>query len=406
MEKIRFIHCADLHLDSPFIGLKHLPADLFDRIQNSTFAAFEKLVKEAVQRRIDFMIISGDLFDEEDRSIRAQAKLLKQFNLLDASGIPVYVIHGNHDHLGSFRLNLDMPGNVHIFDVKTEVKELLTKSGALVKLAGFSYGTRHIRERRITDYPRHIEADYVIGLLHGSEGSIHSSHEHYAPFTIKELKEKDYHYWALGHIHQRQLLNSDPPIVYPGNIQGRHRKETGEKGCYLVELHERDAALEFIPTQDILWERVEVSLSGIERFGEMFRKIMKKAEEYEVSSDSLLQIDLKDYLDLSSEIFHAVENGDLLQALQADLLTGEYSKWIHSIKLSRGEHVQIERNDPFIGDVIHELTDMSTEAGIEALAELYEHPSLYRYIDVLKEEELKHLIEESVELILYPAKRQ
>jgi DNA repair protein SbcD/Mre11 len=151
---------------------------------------------------------------------------------------------------------------------------------------------------------------------------------------------------------------------------------------------------------------VEVSLSGIERFGEMFRKIMKKAEEYEVSSDSLLQIDLKDYLDLSSEIFHAVENGDLLQALQADLLTGEYSKWIHSIKLSRGEHVQIERNDPFIGDVIHELTDMSTEAGIEALAELYEHPSLYRYIDVLKEEELKHLIEESVELILYPAKRQ
>jgi DNA repair protein SbcD/Mre11 len=406
MEKIRFIHCADLHLDSPFIGLKHLPADLFDRIQNSTFAAFEKLVKEAIQRRIDFMIISGDLFDEEDRSIRAQAKLLKQFNLLDASGIPVYVIHGNHDHLGSFRLNLDMPENVHIFDVKTEVKELLTKSGALVKLAGFSYGTRHIRERRITDYPRDIEADYVIGLLHGSEGSIHSSHEHYAPFTIKELKEKDYHYWALGHIHQRQLLNSDPPIVYPGNIQGRHRKETGEKGCYLVELDQRDAVLEFIPTQDLLWERVEVSLSGVDRFGEMFRKIMNKTEEYEVSGDSLLQIDLKDYLDLSSDMIHAVESGDLLQALQADLLTGEYRKWIHSIKLSRGEHMEIEGHDPFIRDVIHELSDMGKEAGMEALAELYEHPSLYRYIDGLKEEELKHLIEESVELILYPARRQ
>jgi DNA repair protein SbcD/Mre11 len=406
MEKIRFIHCADLHLDSPFIGLKHLPAEIFDRIQNSTFAAFETLVKEAIQRRIDFMIISGDLFDEEDRSIRAQAKLLKQFNLLDQNGIPVYVIHGNHDHLGSFRLKLDMPGNVHIFGMETEVKELVTKSGATVKLAGFSYGTRHIRERRIIDYPRHVKADYVIGLLHGSEGSVHSSHEHYAPFTIKELKEKGYHYWALGHIHQRQILNTEPPIVYPGNIQGRHKKETGEKGCYLVDLHQQDAVLEFIPTQDIIWKKIEVSLSGIERFGEMFQKIMKETEEYEMSSDCLLQIELIDYHDLSSEMIHAVDSGDLLQALQADLLTGEKSKWIHSIKLSRLEHIEIEGNDPFIRDVIHSLTNMSTEEGIETLAELHEHPSLYRYIDVLTEEELRYLIQDSVDLILHPTRGQ
>jgi DNA repair protein SbcD/Mre11 len=406
MEKIRFIHCADLHLDSPFIGLKHLPAEIFDRIQNSTFAAFEKLVKEAIHHRIDFMIISGDLFDEEDRSIRAQAKLLKQFKLLDESGIPVYVIHGNHDHLGSFRLKLDMPGNVHIFDMETEVKELVTKRGATVKLAGFSYGTRHIRERRITDYPRHIEADYVIGLLHGSEGSVHSTHEHYAPFTINELKEKAYHYWALGHIHQRQILNTEPPIVYPGNIQGRHRKETGEKGCYLVDLHQQDAVLEFIPTQDILWEKIEVSLSGIERFGEMFQKIMKETEAYEVSGDCLLQIDLVDYHDLSSDMIHAVETGDLLQSLQADTLTGENSRWIHSIKLSRLEQVELEGNDPFIRDVMHSLTEMSIEEGVEALAELYEHPSLYRYIEALTEVELRHLIQDSADLILHPKRGQ
>ncbi|WP_175988220.1 DNA repair exonuclease [Bacillus sp. Marseille-Q1617] len=406
MEKIRFIHCADLHLDSPFAGLKHLPAELFERIQNSTFASFEKMVKVAIQRQIDFMMISGDLFDEEDRSIRAQAKLMNQFSLLGESGIPVFVIHGNHDHLGGFRLELDMPENVHIFDEKTEVKELVTKSGASVKLAGFSYGSRHIRERRISDYPKQVEADYKIGLLHGSEGSVQSAHESYAPFSMRELKEKNYHYWALGHIHQRQILNHEPPIVYPGNIQGRHRKETGEKGCYLVELSEHDAILEFIPTQDIIWGEMEISLEGVERFGEIFQLIRKSAEEYKVMGDCLLQVEVKDFNLLSPEVIQAIENGDLLQALQADLPTGETMKWIHSIKLSRSENIDIDTKDPFINDVIHTLRNMRVEEGGEALAELYEHPSFYRYIDSLKEEELSHLIEETVELILHPSRCQ
>lgn len=406
MEKIRFIHCADLHLDSPFVGLKHVPPELFKRIQSSTFAAFENLVKEAIQKKIDFMIISGDLFDEEDRSIRAQAKLLKQFNLLNNFGIPVYVIHGNHDHLGGFRLELDMPSNVHVFSKETEVKELVTKSGSVVKLVGFSYGTRHIRERRISDYPRQLEADYIIGLLHGSEGSVHSSHESYAPFTINELKEKNYHYWALGHIHQRQILHYEPPIVYPGNIQGRHRKETGEKGCYLVELFDHDAVLEFISTQDLLWEKIEVSLEGVERFGEIFQRITRTAEEYEGMDDCLLQVVLEDYQSLSPEMIEAIESGDLLQALHADLQTGERIKWIHSIKLSRNENVDIDVKDPFISDVIDMLTDIDVEEGMKALAEIYEHPSVYRYIDPLSEEELSHLVEEAVDLILHPTRNQ
>ena len=99
MENIRFFHAADLHLDSPFTGLKHLPTEIFERIHNSTFASFENLVKEAIVREIDFMILSGDLFDEEDRSIRAQAKLMKQFQILQSHDIHVYVVHGNHDYL-------------------------------------------------------------------------------------------------------------------------------------------------------------------------------------------------------------------------------------------------------------------------------------------------------------------
>ncbi|KSU62119.1 hypothetical protein AS034_08265 [[Bacillus] enclensis] len=405
MEKIRFIHCADLHLDSPFRGLQHLPPELFARIQNSTFASFEKLVKRAIHEQVDFIVISGDLFDEEDRSIRAQARLLNQFNLLYKNEIPVYVIHGNHDYLGGFRLKLDMPDNIHVFNNKTEVKELITKKGAVVKLTGFSYDTRHIRDRRISEYPKQLEADYVIGLLHGSEGSLHSEHENYAPFSISELKEKNYHYWALGHIHQRQVLNPAPPIVYPGNIQGRHRKETGEKGCYLVELDKHDSFLTFIPTQEMIWGEVEVSLAGFERFGEIYQHIKRAAEEYETQVDCLLQIHIRDVNGLSPDVLAAVENGDLLQALQEDSAEGEPVRWIHSIKPVPSE-TDIDSKDPFIKDVLQTLKKMDAEEGREALAELIEHPGLYRFLDPLGEEEMSDLVQEAVELILYPKRVQ
>ncbi|MCA1056483.1 DNA repair exonuclease [Rossellomorea aquimaris] len=404
MVNIRFMHCADLHLDSPFLGLKHLPAELFEHIQTSTFAAFERLVSEAIQKQVDFMIISGDLFDVEDRSIRAQAKLLKQFNRLNEDGIPVYVIHGNHDHLGSFRLDLDMPRNVHIFGEETEVKELTTKSGAVVKLVGFSYGTRHIMENKVSTYPNQLDGDYLIGLLHGSEGSVDSSHERYAPFTLNELKEKNYDYWALGHIHQRQVLSRMPPVVYPGNIQGRHRKETGEKGGYLVELTKQDAHLEFIPCQELLWIRIDVSLEGIKRFGEIFQRISTEVENLQVNADCLIQVDLKHIKELSPEMIRAISNGELLQGLQDEVPTSGTLKWIHSIKFSSNESDNLDTSDPFINDVLQTLQDMSVEEGLSALTEIYDHPLLHRYTEPLDEGRLARLAEETMDIILHPSK--
>lgn len=397
MESLRFFHVADLHLDSPFIGLKHLPKEVFERIHNSTFASFEKVVKEAIERGIDFMIISGDLFDEEDRSIRAQAKLVKQFNLLNSSNIPVYVVHGNHDHLGSQRLDLDMPDNIHIFHEETEVKQLITRNGAIVDIVGFSYGSRHIRERRIQDYPKGTGDGYTIGILHGSEGSIHSSHETYAPFTLGELLDKNYHYWALGHIHERRILHEEPYIVYPGNIQGRHRKETGAKGCYDVLLSENHTELSFIPTQDLIWESCTVSLEGTQRFGEVFQRIEQAMES--ISSDSLIELILTDAEALPKEMRGKIENGDLLEALQSDHESQGGLKWVHSIRrVPSGTGLSLER-DPFKQEVMATLEGMGEEEWRDALAELYEHPTIYRFLAPLEEEEKNSLITEAEHLI-------
>src|SRR4051812_21862531 len=122
MKRITFIHAADLHLDSPMTGLTHLPKPIFERIKDSTFAALKTLTEAAIKHQVDFVIIAGDLFDEEDRSVRAQTRLRKEMIRLYEHNIPVYIIHGNHDHLNGTWIHLDMPANVHIFSEKVEMK--------------------------------------------------------------------------------------------------------------------------------------------------------------------------------------------------------------------------------------------------------------------------------------------
>ncbi|WP_064091733.1 metallophosphoesterase family protein [Rossellomorea aquimaris] len=402
MEKVRFFHAADLHLDSPFVGLKQLPKNLYERIQQSTFASFENLIEKAILRDIDFLIISGDLFDEEDRSIRAQAKIRRQFSLLHDHGIPVYVIHGNHDHLGGFRLDIEMPDNVHIFTSQTEVKSFITKKGVNVDLVGFSYGARHIKERRIEEFPKRSEEYYTIGLLHGSEASVNSSHETYAPFSKKELLEKNYHYWALGHIHERQVLHVDPYIVYPGNIQGRHRKETGVKGCYEVEMEGHHTEVAFVPTQDIIWDSIKVSLEGVQRFGEIYQRILLKLDDLEDNEDQLVEVILTDYESLPKNIIGLIDNGDLLEALQSDVEHQETLKWIYSLRWSRTQHYWLDEKDPFKNDIMRTLDGLKEEEWDEAFSELYEHPSVYRFLQPLNKEKKQRMIQDARELFFNP----
>lgn len=151
MKQISFIHAADLHLDSPMAGLKHLPAELFNRTKESTFTSLQKLTQTAIRLQVDFVIIAGDVFDGEDRSLKAQSRFRKEMLKLEAEGIPVYVVHGNHDHLNGSWVHLDMPKNVYVFPSEVETMKLTTKSGEIVHLYGFSYPVRHVVDRKITE---------------------------------------------------------------------------------------------------------------------------------------------------------------------------------------------------------------------------------------------------------------
>ncbi len=270
MKQISFIHAADLHLDSPMVGLKYLPANILSRVRESTFAALEKLTAAAIDRNVDFVVLAGDLYDGEDRSLRAQSRFRNEMKKLLQHNIPVFVIHGNHDHLNGSWVHLDMPENVHVFGSDLEMKRLQTKRGETIHLYGFSYLQRHVFDKRIEDYQKIDPADFHIGILHGNEGGS-TDHDNYAPFTIKDLHEKQFDYWALGHIHKRTIVSENPPIIYPGNTQGRNKKELGVKGCYHVTLNETETKMEFVETSTVIWDEVTIDTAESDNFQEIFQ---------------------------------------------------------------------------------------------------------------------------------------
>ncbi|MBS4171883.1 DNA repair exonuclease [Bacillus sp. FJAT-49736] len=397
MENITFIHCADLHLDSPFVGLQYMPKEIFNRIQESTFTAFTKVVDAAISQNVDFVIISGDLYDGEDRSIKAQARLRKQLERLANEKIEVYIVHGNHDHLGGVWTTIEMPDNAHIFSANVEMMEYISKTGVKVHLYGFSYPEKHVRERRIDLYNKIPGADLDIGILHGHCEGGSSIHQTYALFSIRDLLEKDMDYWALGHIHKRQILHQDPYIVYPGNIQGRSLKEQSMKGCYAVTLSKNEASLNFIETSDIIWESITISARGITYFHDLFTKCKEAIEAIRKQNQAtLLQVDIQDTEHLEATAHGKITNGELLEILQDGETEEDQFVWTYRLKLNEynagilNDHQMFKKE---LGITIKELEQ--SEVFEEALGELFSHIKSNRYLEKISSEEKKEIVDEA-----------
>ncbi|WP_419888767.1 metallophosphoesterase family protein [Neobacillus niacini] len=400
MKQISFIHAADLHLDSPMVGLKHLPANILSRVRESTFTALGKLTAAAIDNNVDFVILAGDLYDGEDRSLRAQSRFRNEMQKLSKKDIPVYVIHGNHDHLSGSWVNLDMPSNVHFFGSDVEIKVFHTKRGDTVHLYGFSYLQRHIFNKRIDDYQKHDPADFHIGILHGNEGG-GTDHDNYAPFSIKDLYEKGFDYWALGHIHKRTILSESPPIIYPGNLQGRNKKEVGVKGCYHITLNDFEVKKEFIETSDILWEEVTIDAAGANNFQEILQLCQLNIERLrKAGKGTLVTLNLKNVqLDNTQE--KRILDTELLEVL-LDYENDEES-FVWTVTLNLEENQQLDRKKlmneaDFYTELFATIDDYQTTE--EAIAPLYQHQLGRKYLISLTESEQKELMDKAEKLLI------
>jgi DNA repair protein SbcD/Mre11 len=400
MKRVSFIHAADLHLDSPMVGLKSLPADIYTRVKESTFTALKRITTAAIENQVDFVILAGDLFDGEDRSLRAQSRFRTEMLKLAENNIPVYIVHGNHDHLNGTWVHLDLPKNVHLFHHQVETKVLMTKHGHIIHLYGFSYPQRHVYEKKIDEYQKLPGADFHIGILHGNESG-GQEHDNYAPFTIKELYDKEFDYWALGHIHKRKILSENPPIVYPGNIQGRNKKEIGVKGFYQVELTETDASLHFIESSDIIWEEAVINAAEARSFYEVFQlcqSIMNSYRKEKIGTLLTLFLqnvqlnDTKERRSLDSELI------DLLMDVENSEKSFVWPVQIFITESLETDKEQLKHDGEFYSELFKTIEEY--ENITEPMAPLYEHHIGRKYINQLSTTEKQSLIEDAEKLLI------
>lgn len=256
MSSFRFIHTADIHLDSPLRGLSGHEGEVAEKIRTAPRQAFDNLVSKAIEESVSFFLIAGDLYDGDWRSYQTGLFFVRQMGRLAKAGIPAIVLHGNHDAESQITKSLILPENVRVFSARRP--ESFELPHLDVVLHGQSYRQRDITDNLMTGYPNPVPGKFNIGVLHTGLGGM-GGHLNYAPCTIEELVNKGYEYWALGHVHQGVVLHERPHIVFPGNLQGRHINESGQKSACLVSVVDGEIQ-EVAPlsTDVVRWARISI----------------------------------------------------------------------------------------------------------------------------------------------------
>lgn len=254
----RFLHAADIHLDSPLRGLEDYPGAPAARIRGATREALVKLIDLALEERVAFVVIAGDLFDQDWKDFNSALFAANQMSRLRQAGIPVYLILGNHDAYLEMSRKAPWPANVHLFDHQRP--ETIQLDALHVALHGMSFPRREVRENLVPQYGGPVAGWFNIGLLHtNANGS--PNHDSYAPCGLSELVAKGYDYWALGHVHDFQVLHEHPHVVYSGNLQGRHVRESGAKGAVVVSVADGEVRdLSFRELDVLRWHHTTITL--------------------------------------------------------------------------------------------------------------------------------------------------
>jgi len=412
--KIRFIHTADLHLDTPFKGLSEFNKALADKLKDASFQAFRNIIDCCIVKKVDFLLIAGDIFDTEERSIQAQIRFVTELKRLSGAGIPAYFVCGNHDFLGSWLDTLQIPGNTIQFGSSLDCESFHRDRVALADIYGISFGTKAVTENLAARYERKGNpAPISIAICHGTIGPA-GAHHNYAPFHLSDIQDKQFDYWALGHIHKRAIIHDAyPAVVYPGNPQGRDFGESGEKGCYLVEIEPgQPPQLLFIPTQVVRFEKIQIDLAGIEsidRLPPQITNAIRAMPAYDERVSCIVQITLTGKTRLHAQLRKPGEIDGLRSLImnEGQLLETPFM-WIDRIEANTRPDInmdEIEKGNDFAAELVKLFDNYSDDAAkrttlLQSLSEELLSAPIKREIVPLSPEDEKDLIERAKWLVL------
>jgi DNA repair exonuclease SbcCD nuclease subunit len=273
-----FVHAADLHLDTPFRGLHEIAPEIAVALREASLDAFDAIVDLSIERAAAFLLIAGDVYDGAERGLRAQLRFRDGLARLDAAGIPSFVVHGNHDPVATgWSAVSSWPDRVTIFSSDhAEVREILSDGVRIATVQGISYATAATTENLALRLHRPEGDGLHIGLLHCNVQGVADEYDNYSPCTIEDLRNTGLDYLALGHIHQRRVLNGEngigPWIVYAGNSQARSPRKTEQepKGAVVVHVAQGSVDhLEFVPCDSVRYVEIDVPIEDIEDLAEL-----------------------------------------------------------------------------------------------------------------------------------------
>src|SRR6056297_2171810 len=207
MTKVKFVHTADLHLDTPFKGLSNWDNQLASKLKDATLKSFYNIIDLCIQEKVDFLIIAGDIFESEIKSLAAHLAFYNALKKLSDNNIATYIVCGNHDPLSSLADFKELPDNVFLFNSSKAGKETFYKDGkALADIYGISFENKIVKKNLAKTFQLEDgHSPFSIAVMHGTIGNP-GPHENYAPFTKDDVINKGFDYWALGHIHKKEII--------------------------------------------------------------------------------------------------------------------------------------------------------------------------------------------------------
>ena len=351
---MRFIHASDLHIDSPLRGLDRYDGAPVERLRNATRSALERLVDRAIAERVDFLLLAGDIYDRDWQDFHTGLFFRGQMVRLERAGIRCFIVQGNHDAQGVISRQLTLPTNVTVFS--SRAAHTIRLDDLSVAIHGRSFPEREVNEDLVPSYPSPVPGCFNIGLLHTSlTGRV--GHDTYAPTDLPTLVAKGYDYWALGHVHAREVLNERPRIVFCGNLQGRHAKETGAKGCELVTVEAGRVEAEFIALDVVRWSQLSVPLDGVDRLeslNEAFAQVLEPMLAGTTDRLHAVRVTLTGSTELHR--LEAAQPGTLAAAMHAaaqDIGTAEI--WIEQVRLDLStplDRAQAAQRQDAVGELV------------------------------------------------------